>query len=148
MKNRIHTEPRRRAPRAGFSLIELMVVIVIIGLLATLVVPKVVDKLGVANEKKAMADINAIQQGVQEYAVLNNGRFPDSLEALVTPDEAGRTILDRETVPTDPWGNEYVYEPPTSGGKFRVLSYGDDGMPGGEGAARDIDNIMIKNGEI
>lgn len=135
--------------RSGFSLIELMVVIVIIGLLATLVVPNVIAKIGVANEAKAKSDIVAIGQAIQSYVLENNGVYPDSLEALVTPDDAGRTYLDRETVPTDPWGNEYAYEPPTSGNiQFRVMTYGKDGLPGGEGEDRDFDNVMVKNGEI
>ena len=139
---------RRRTGRQGFSLAELMVVIVIIGLLATLVVPNVVDKLFVANEKVAITDIMSIKQAIDTYAIENNGRFPESLEALVTPDSSGRTYLDQETVPTDPWGNEYIYEPPAGGQKLRILTYGADGVPGGEGKDRDIDNVMIKNKEI
>jgi general secretion pathway protein G len=134
--------------RKGFTLAELMVVIVIIGLLATLVVPNVVKRLFTAQTTKAKADITAIAGAVEGYALENNGRFPDSIQELVTPDENGFTFLDRETVPVDPWGNEYVYEPPEGGTKFRVLTYGEDGVPGGEGKDRDIDNIMIKNGEV
>jgi general secretion pathway protein G len=142
-------EPNRRNARTGFTLAELMVVIVIIGLLATLVVPNVVRKLFVANVAKAKADIVAIAEAVTDYAVQNGGRFPDNLEALVTPDENGHSYLDQETVPKDPWGNEYYFEPPPSGSqKFRVISYGKDGAPGGEGDDADIDNVKIKNREI
>jgi general secretion pathway protein G len=133
--------------RQGFTLVELMVVIVILGLLATLVVPKVVDKLGFANEKKAAADVTAIYNAVNEYALLNGGKFPDSLEALIAPDEHGRAILDREEVPTDPWGTPYFYEPPGPGQpKPRVGSYGKDGQPGGEGDDQDIDNVSVQSG--
>lgn len=139
----------RLASRAGFTLAELMVVIVIIGLLATLVVPNVIAKLGKANAVKAKADIMSIDQAVTSYAIENGGRYPESLEALVTPDSNGHSFLDTETVPKDPWGNEYTFEPAPSGSpKFRVISYGKDGVPGGEGDDADIDNIKIKNGEI
>ena len=143
MKNRTKTR------RAGFTLAELMVVIVIIGLLATLVVPNVLQKLFVANVAKAKADITAIASAVDQYTIQNNGRLPESLEALVTPDSNGFTFLDRESVPLDPWGNPYVFEPPTAGShKYRVISYGRDGVPGGEADDADLDNIRIKNGEI
>ena len=139
----------RHATRAAFTLAELMVVIVIIGLLATLVVPNVVRKLFVANIAKAKADIVAISDAVTSYAIENGGRFPDGIEVLVTPDPNGHTFLDMETVPKDPWGNEYVFEPAPSGSqKFRVISYGKDGVPGGEGDEADIDNIKIKNQEL
>ncbi len=138
----------RKQARAGFTLAELMVVIVIIGLLATLVVPNVVRKLFVANEAKAKADIIALVNAIDGYAIENSGRYPESLEVLVTPDSNGHTYLNQETVPKDPWGNPYQFEPPTSGSdKFRVISYGKDGQPGGEGDDADIDNIKIRNNE-
>jgi general secretion pathway protein G len=140
---------QRKNRRSGFSLAELMVVIVIIGLLATLVVPNVMKKLFVANATKAKADITAIEGAVEQYAVENAGRYPDSLDVLVTPDENGFTFLKGEVIPKDPWGFEYGYEPPSSGSqKYRVYSYGKDGAPGGEGDSADIDNIKIRNGEI
>jgi general secretion pathway protein G len=137
-----------RNPRAGFTLAELMVVIVIIGLLATLVVPNVVAKLGKANTTKARADIVQIAKAVEDYVIDNNGRFPDSLEALVQENEQGESYLQQTQVPKDPWGNEYGYEPPPSGSrKFRVYSYGKDGTPGGEGDDADIDSQMIRDGK-
>lgn len=142
----MQTQPKNR--RQGFTLAELMVVIVIIGLLATLVVPNVVRKLFVANTAKAKSDIMSIADAVTNYAVENGGRYPDGIEALVTPDANGHSYLAQETVPKDPWGHEYVYELPPSGSqKFRVISYGKDGVPGGEGDDADIDNIRIINGE-
>ena len=131
--------------RKGFTLAELMVVIVIIGLLATLVVPNVVKRLLYATRAKAEADIVAIAQSLDEYAVQNMGRHPDSLEALVTPDSNGHTYLQRETVPVDPWGNAYVYEPPAGGRKLNVISYGKDGTPGGEGDDADITYEQLRN---
>ena len=138
---------RRSLMRAGFSLAELMVVIVIIGLLATAVVPKLMDRLGEAKWGKAKSDINGISQALQQYAI-NNGRYPDSLEALVTPDSNNRTYLDLKALPQDPWGNEYVYEPPLgSGEEPRIICLGADGAPGGEGDDQDRDSIMIKSFE-
>ena len=140
------TSKKHRRATAGFSLAELMVVIVIIGLLATLVVPNVISKLSMAKIAVVKADINTIAQGVTEYYMMNNGQYPDSLEALVTENENGDKILDRDSVPKDPWGNEYIYD--IDGSKFTVSTYGADGAPGGEGKDRDIDNNMIKNGEV
>jgi general secretion pathway protein G len=131
--------------RAGFTLAELMVVIVIIGLLATLVVPNVVRRLFTATRTKAEADINAIAQSIDQYTVENMGRYPESLEALVTPDENGNTYLNRETVPTDPWGQPYVYEPPSGGRKFNIISYGKDTVPGGDGDEADITYEALRN---
>lgn len=131
--------------RAGFTLAELMVVIVIIGLLATLVVPNVVRRLFAATRAKAEADIVTIAQSLDSYAVENMGRYPDTLEALVTPDENGHTFLNRETVPTDPWGQPYIYEPPSGGRKPNVISYGKDTAPGGEGDDADITYEALRN---
>lgn len=139
---------QRRRRKQGFSLAEMMVVIVIIGLLATLVVPNVLQRLQSAFKGKVKADITAIESSLKEYAINNGGKYPDSLEALVTPDENGYTYLDRKSVPLDPWKNEYMYEPPSSGNPDpRVFTYGKDGAPGGEGDDADIDNIQIKEGK-
>ena len=129
-----------RAPRrGGFSLAELMVVIVIIGLLVTLVAKNVLSNLGQAYETKARADISTIMGGLDDYAINNGMRYPDSLEALVTPDERGYTILRDDTVPTDPWGNEYQYEAPSGGQRDPIVySLGSDGAQGGEGDAADL----------
>jgi len=140
---------RSNGNRRGFTLAEVMVVIVIIGLLATLVVPNVLQKLAKANVVKAKADIHTIALAVTGYAVENGGREPESIDALITPDANGHTYLDRETLPTDPWGHPYVYEPPPAGSdRFRVISFGKDGQPGGDGDDADIDNVRIQNGEI
>jgi general secretion pathway protein G len=138
-----------RRSRAGFSLAELMVVIVIIGLLATLVVPALMDRLGAAYETKAKVDIKQIEDALTTYATMNTGTYPDSLEQLIEPDENGRRYLQAEIVPKDPWKREYLYEPPTGGRSTPlVMSYGKDGSPGGEGADRDLSNEMIHRGEL
>ena len=135
---------QRNKRRNGFSLAELMVVIVIIGLLATAVVPKLMDSLGDAKWGRAQADIKTIESALTNYAI-KNGSYPDGLEILITPDVNNRTYLDRQTVPTDPWGNEYGYEPSIDGGTPRIICFGADGNPGGEKDNQDRDNIMMKN---
>lgn len=137
------------AVRAGFSLAELMVVIVIIGLLGTVVVPQLMARFGTAQKTVAKADINAIYDAIVQYQLNNAQRWPNSLDDLVTPDENGVTFLNRTTVPKDPWGNEYIYNPPRSGEQWpEIMSYGKDGSPGGEGDDRDITYAAIKNQEI
>ncbi len=134
-------QTRQLTRQAGFSLAELMVVIVIISLLATLVLPNILGKLAQAQVAKAKADINTIDQGLTDFAVLNGNRYPESLEVLVTPDENGFTFFKQRPLPDDPWDNPYVYEPPSPGEpRPRIVSYGRDGEPGGEGYDSDLDN--------
>ena len=139
----------RRTKSAGFSLAELMVVIVIIGLLLAYVAPNVMKKLRSGQEGRVKIDIMQIESALTDFAVQNGGVYPDSLESLVTPDENGLTYLKATTVPLDPWKNEYQYEPPGPGETDpTVYSFGEDGQRGGDGKARDITNHMITNGEI
>ena len=135
----------RTSKRRGFTLAELMVVIVIIGLLVTVVGPNVLKYLGKGKETRVKADIYAIVQGVESYAALNMGNFPDTLQLLVDKDENGNSYLNRDILPKDPWGNEYLYEPPGGGNKFRVYTNGADGSVGGEGDDADYDNHMLRN---
>lgn len=138
--------PSRRSRQAGFSLAELMVVIVILGLIATIVVPELFGRFTRAQKEKAKIDITALCGAIDTYGLENNGRYPESLEILVTPDQNGRTYLKgRTTVPLDPWKNPYTYEPPSSGRDYRVISLGKDGQPGGEGDDADIDNFSMLN---
>lgn len=131
--------------KAGFSLAELMVVIVILGLLATLVVPNVMRQLFKANDAVAKGDIASIESAVTNYALEHSGKYPERIEDLITPDESGHAYLQGyNSAPKDPWKNEYVYEPPQSGQPFKVISYGRDGQPGGEQDDADIDNISMK----
>lgn len=135
------TPVQNRNNRRGFTLAEMMVVIVIIGLLGTLVVPNVLKRFSQASRTTAKADITSMMSALDEYAINNGGKYPDSLEPLVTPDENGHTYLKGPAgkLPKDPWKNEYVYEAPQSGQPMpRILSYGKDGQPGGEGDDRDI----------
>ena len=132
--------------RAGFTLAELMVVIVIIGLLATLVVPNVMKRLFKAQRTKAEADISALDNAIELYMIENNGRYPETLEVLVTPDENGESYLKQISVPRDPWDNEYYYEPPSGGRPYNIYSYGKDGSPGGDGDDADITLEQLRGG--
>ena len=141
-KQAMQTQTQLARRRQGFTLAEMMVVIVIIGLLMTLVVPNVIQKFFQAARTKAKADITAMVQALDDYAINNGMKYPDTLEALVTPDVNGHAYLSQTKVPKDPWKNEYQYDPPGPGQpKPRVYSLGKDGQPGGEGDNADIDNL-------
>lgn len=118
----------------GFTLIELMVVIVIIGLLATVVVLNVLPAQDKAMRTKARADIALIEQAAELYR-LDALRYPPSLTALST---GKRPYL--KSLPADPWGNAYQYRVPGQRGAVDIYSLGADGQPGGEGEDADIGN--------
>ncbi len=121
----------------GFSLMELMVVIMILGILAVVVQKNVWPILDRAKQKTAMTDIKTISEAVGMYKLENN-KLPDSLDVLIQPDPKhnNEAYLQQETVPVDPWGNPYDYK--RDGSKFEILCYGADGAPNGEGADEDI----------
>jgi len=120
----------------GFTLVEIMVVVVIIGLLATVVAQNVLGDVDTANLNKVKTDIANIKQAATRYRV-NMSQFPESIQALIDPDENDRTYLDIEEVPKDPWGSEYVLE--VIDGKLLVSSCGVDKEIGTE------DDITSKN---
>ena len=138
---------RRRAARAdgrGFTLIEIMVVLVIIGVLAALIAPNVLDRAADARVTAARTDVNNLVQALKLYK-LDNQRFPSSeqgLEALVRRPEGGpaapnwKPYLDK--LPADPWGRPYQYLNPGLKGEIDVFSFGADGQPGGEGRDADV----------
>ena len=145
-----HTESPRfsRSKGIGFWLVIAaactFAAFIALGLLATLVVPNVLQKFSMTSCEKAKLDIHRIQAGLTEYAVQNKGRYPDSLELLVTPDANGAAYLDATTLPRDPWGRTYLYERPGPGNpRPRVLSYGKDGRPGGDGDDADVDSTCV-----
>ncbi len=135
---------QNRTKRQGFTLAELMVVIVILGLLATLVATDVMGFFTDAKLQKVKSDIKTIEEGVKTYVMRNSSAYPDSLEVLIEKDENGHRILDRTTLPKDPWQHEYQYDPPYGNQEMRIFTLGRDGVPGGEGEDRDYSNIDLK----
>jgi general secretion pathway protein G len=138
--------PKTKRRRDGFTLVELMVVIVIIGLLATVVAINVLPSQDRAMVGKARADISTLEQAVETYR-LDNLTFPASLDALVSA-PAGMANPERyrqggyiRRLPEDPWGNPYQFRAPGSDGRaFDVWSFGADGKEGGEGNDADLGN--------
>jgi general secretion pathway protein G len=141
-------QTRRRARQAGFTLVEMMVVIVILGILATVVAINVLPSQDKAMKGKARADVAVLEQALEAYR-LDNFAFPTNdqgLDALVTP-PAGLNQVDRyreggyiRRLPKDPWGNPYQYRTPGAHGAIDVFSFGADGREGGEGKDADIGN--------
>ncbi len=137
----------------GFTLIEIMVVVVIIGLLATLVLPRVLGRQEEAFVAKAQSDIRALSSALQLYK-LDNFNYPSTeqgLEALVrkpSGDPPAKNwkqggYIDR--LPNDPWGNPYQYLSPGEKSEIDIWSFGADGQPGGEGIAADLGNWNADN---
>lgn len=132
-----------RQDEEGFSLIELMVVIVIIGLLTTVVVVNVLPSQDRAMVEKARADVRLIEQALEMYRMdtLKYPSLEDGIDVLVQAPKGGlRTEGYIKSLPKDPWGNSYQYLFPGEHSKFDVFSYGADGRPGGEGLNADIGN--------
>ncbi|RIX78578.1 type II secretion system major pseudopilin GspG [Acidovorax cavernicola] len=141
--NKIIRSVSRTAQR-GFTLIELMVVLVIIGVLAALIVPNVIERADDARVTAARTDINNLMQALKLYR-LDNQRYPTSeqgLQALLTRPTAGPAAPNWkpyvEKLPNDPWGHPYQYMNPGIKGEIDVLSFGADGQSGGEGKNADI----------
>jgi len=138
--------PGRGTRRHGFTLIEIMVVVVILAILAALIVPKIMGRPDEARIVAARQDIGTVMQALRLYR-LDNLRYPSTeqgLAALVTPPsiaplapnwKAGGYL---ERLPKDPWGNAYQYLNPGLRGEIDVFSFGADGMPGGAGIDADI----------
>jgi general secretion pathway protein G len=143
-----HIHPISR--RKGFTLIELMIVVVILGLLATIVMPKMLSRPDQARRVKAKADIRSIQSALALFKT-DTGRFPttsEGLEALVNNPGVKGFNADGylESVPVDPWGNRYVYLSPGVRSKdYDLKSYGKDGEDGGVGNDADIESWNMQD---
>ncbi len=140
--------------RAGFTLLELLIVVVILGILATFLVPKIMQEPNEARIVKAKSDIKAIELALKMYK-LDNGNFPNTeqgLKALIKKPEQSPIpnnwrnggYLDTNSV-ADPWGNAYIYRSPGSDGRdYDIISLGADGKEGGEGVDSDIESWKLQ----
>lgn len=138
--------------QAGFTLIEIMVVVVILGILAGIVVPRLLDRPDEARRTKASVQIRSIEETLGLYK-LDNGFYPTTdqgLRALVTKPTTGKIPKKfrdggyLRKIPKDPWDNDYIFLSPGLHGDFDVISYGADGEQGGEGKNADINSWEIE----
>ncbi len=134
----------RRSPR-GFTLLELLVVMLIIGLLAGYVAPRFFSQVGKSEVKIARAQIDAPEKALDQYR-LDTGHYPSGEQGLAALNErpadearwAGPYL--KKAVPADPWGKAYQYRQPGTHGDYDIVSYGKDGQPGGSGENADLNN--------
>lgn len=142
MSLRIHRQSRRtrRAAQGGFTLVELLLVLVILALIAGLVLPSIIGQAEGAKARSAASQISRLSMAVESF-YLDTGNTPQRLEELV--ENPGGTAgwngpYVKKQLLKDPWGRNYQYESPGRHGDFDILSYGADGQPGGEGTDADV----------
>ena len=143
--------PRRRILRAprreqGFTLVELIVVIIILGLIVGLVGPRLFGRVGQSKQATAKAQIELLGAALDQYR-LDVGAYPTSLEALLRRqgDNWNGPYLKKPAIPNDPWGRPYIYKCcPGDHGDYDMWSYGSDGAPGGEGESADVTSWDVK----
>ena len=140
-----NNRPAPLVPRTGFTLLELLVVVAIIGLLVGYVAPRYFGQIGKSEVNVARAQIDALEKALDQYR-LDTGRYPSTelgLAALMQrpqnePKWNGPYL--KKAAPPDPWGKPYAYRSPGEKGDFDLVSYGKDGAPGGSGENADITN--------
>ena len=146
MTGRLHNRRRRHVRRgeAGFTLVEILVVITIIGLIMALVGPRVLNYLAESKVKAARIQVESFASSLDLF-YLDNGRYPTTSEGLVALAQRPGSVeswngpyLRSGTVPNDPWGHPYIYRSPGEHGAYDIISYGSDGQEGGTGTAADI----------
>lgn len=129
----------------GFTLLELLVVMVIIGLLAGYVGPRYFSQIGKSEIKATRAQIDGLGKAIDQFR-LDVGRYPSTEEGLASLNTRPANLNKwdgpylSKSIPMDPWGNPYVYKSPGDHGDYDLMSYGKDGRPGGDGEAADISN--------
>jgi len=148
----IKKREERLKKNQGFTLIELMVVIVILGILAGLIAPRIMGRTDEAKQMKAKVQIENLETALKLYK-LDNGSYPSTeqgLQALVEAPATGSVkkwreggYLEKGKIPKDPWGNDFVYLAPGVHGDYDVTSYGADASPEGDGFNEDINNWDI-----
>jgi general secretion pathway protein G len=145
---------KKRREERGFTLIEILIVIVILSILAWQLAPRIMGKPEEAKQVRAQMDISTLETTLKMYK-LDNGFYPSTeqgLQALVEPPTIGRPApkwreggyLEKRKVPKDPWGYDYIYLSPGVNSDFDLSSYGADGEPGGEGPDKDINNWELE----
>lgn len=143
-----------RLSTAGFTLIELMVVIVILGILAGLILPRIMGRPEEAKQLKAKIQIQSLETALKLYR-LDTGSYPSTeqgFQALVELPQVGVIpkkwreggYLEKGKIPKDPWGSDFIYLSPGVNGEYDIISYGSDGIPDGEGKNKDINSWEIE----
>jgi len=138
----------------GFTLIEIMVVVIILGILATYIVPKIMGRPEEARQVKAQMDITTLESALRLYK-LDNGAYPSTEQGLRALVEAPNTepiprkyhkggYIEKGKIPRDPWGNDFIYLSPGIHDDYDIISYGADGVPGGEDENKDINSWELE----
>lgn len=141
---------KKNREQSGFTLIEIMMVLIIIGILSALIVPRLISRLDDAKVMDAKVQIKNLETALRLFKA-DNGFYPSTeqgLEALISPPVTGQVpehyrtggYLEKRSIPDDPWGNEYAYFSPGAEGDYDIITYGADGRPGGERYNADISN--------
>lgn len=141
MKNRLKL---RLLKTGGFTLLELLIVMIIIGLLAALIGPKMIGRVGESRQTVAKQQIEGFSSALEMYK-LDTAKYPtqeQGMEALIAQPQGvinwKGSYLKKKLIPKDPWGNNYIYTYPGEHGDYDIISYGADGKSGGDGEEKDV----------